>query len=102
MRWPANTPISKKDDFFLNAIGYVNEKDLKVEASLAITFAIAEADYKTAEDTAFSWIYNDYFHNKLGKARIIENFLMEYLKFTNQAINREIQKILQKTGENKP
>jgi hypothetical protein len=73
-------------------------KDMKVEATLAITFAIAEGSYQTAEDIAFSWIDLDHFCNKLGKAHIVEQFLTEYLKFTKQAIDGMMLKMLQKNG----
>jgi|YelNatPaOPRAMG01_1025707.scaffolds.fasta_scaffold35340_3 hypothetical protein len=98
MNWPTNMPFSVKDDFYINRSNYNNMKDMKVEATLAITFAIAEGSYQTAEDIAFSWIDLDHFYNKLGKAHMVEQFLIEYLNFTKQAIDRIILKTLQKMG----
>jgi hypothetical protein len=71
-------------------------KDMKVEATLAITFAIAEGSYQTAEDIAFSWIDLDHFNNKLGKAHIVENFLKEYWKFAHQSMDRMLLKEVKK------
>jgi len=98
MNWPTNMPFSAKDDFYINRSNYNNMKDMKVEATLAITFAIAEGSYQTAEDIAFSWIDLDHFYNKLGKAHMVEQFLTEYLKFAKQAIDGMMQKTLQKNG----
>jgi hypothetical protein len=92
MNWPTNMPFSVKDDFYINRSNYNNMKDMKVEATLAITFAIAEGSYQTAEDIAFSWIDLDHFYNKLGKAHIVENFLKEYWKFAYQSIDRMLLK----------
>lgn len=99
MEWPTNMPFSAKDDFYINRSNYNNMKDMKVEATLAITFAIAEGNYQTAEDIAFSWIDLDHFNNKLGKAHMVEQFIIEYLKFTKQAIDAMILKMLQKNGD---
>jgi tRNA U34 2-thiouridine synthase MnmA/TrmU len=89
-------PFSVKDDFYINRSNYNNMKDMKVEATLAITFAIAEGSYQTAEDIAFSWIDLDHFCNKLGKAHIVENFLKEYWKFAYQSVDRMLLKEVKK------
>lgn len=92
-------PFSRKNDFWIDTSKYVNFKDMKVEASLAITFAIADGDYQKAEDIAFAWIDTDRILNKLGKAHVAEQFLSEYLKFTKQATDRILQKISRKMGD---
>jgi hypothetical protein len=98
MEWPINYPFSIKNDLWINTPKYNDIKDMKVEATLAITFAIAESNYLAAEDTAFAWIDIDYFYNKLGEAHTVEQLLNEYLKFTKQAIDSMILKMLQKNG----
>jgi hypothetical protein len=98
MEWASNLPFSIKNDFWENTSKIWDLKSLKVEATLAITFAIAEGNYQTAEDIAFAWIDTDHFYNKLGKARVVEQFLTGYLEFTKQAIDGMIQKMLQKNG----
>jgi len=98
MEWNAILPFSTKNDFWIDASNYRNMKDMKVEAALAIAFAIAEGNYQTAEDIALAWIDADHFYNKLGKAHIAEQFLIGHLEFTKQAIDGMIQKMLQKNG----
>jgi hypothetical protein len=98
MEWASNLPFSIKNDFWVNTSKYMNMKDMKVEATLAIAFAIAEGNYQTAEDIALAWIDTDHFYNKLGKAHMVEQFLIGYLEFTKQAIDGMIQKMLQKNG----
>jgi hypothetical protein len=52
MDWPKNYPFSIKNDFWIDTSKYVNLKDMKWEATFAITFAIAENDYQTAHKIA--------------------------------------------------
>jgi hypothetical protein len=92
MEWPINHPFSLKNDLWINTSNYNDIKDMKVEATLAITFAIAKGNYLAAEDIAFSWIDLDHFYNKLGKAHIVENFLKEYWKFAYQSMDRMLLK----------
>ena len=92
-------PFLTKNDFWINTSNYRNVKDLKVEATFAIAFAMAEGNYQTAEDISFAWIDMDHFYNKLGKAWAVESFLKEYLKFIKQAIDGTIQKMFQKMGD---
>jgi hypothetical protein len=99
MEWPINHPFSLKNDLWVNTSKYNDIKDMKVEATLAITFAIAEGNYLAAEDIALAWIDTDRFYNKLGKAHMVEQFIIEYLKFTKQAIDGMILKMLQKRGD---
>jgi hypothetical protein len=79
-------PFSVQNDFCIDARKYVNLKDMKWEATFAITFVIAEGDYTGAEEIAFAWISNDYCLNKLGAAPYVEPFLAGWEKFADQAI----------------
>jgi RNAse (barnase) inhibitor barstar len=101
MEWPSNLPFSIKNDFWKNTSKIWDLKSLKVEATLAITFAIAEGNYQTAEDIAFSWIDTDHFYNKLRKGQIAEEYLKDYLKFIIQAIDRQIMHALQQLKNEK-
>jgi len=92
MEWASNLPFSIKNDFWINTSNYRNMKDLKVEATFAVAFAIAEGYHQTAEDIAFGWIDSDHFFNKLGKAHIVESLLTEYRKFADQTIIMKLQK----------
>jgi hypothetical protein len=85
MRWPEGLPFSIKNDHWIDVAKYVNLKDMKWEATFAITFAIAEGDYETAEEIAFVWISNDCCLNKLGASWQIEDYLKGWEKFSQQA-----------------
>jgi hypothetical protein len=82
MDWPKNYPFSIKNDFWIDTSKYVNLKDLKWEATFAITFAIAEGDYQTAEEVAFNWIDLDFIFNKLNVAHNVAEYLKDWIKFT--------------------
>jgi len=82
MDWPKNYPFSIKNDFWIDTSKYVNLKDMKWEATFAITFAIAEGNYIEAEEVAFAWITNDYMLNKLNAAHKIAEYLKDWIKFT--------------------
>jgi hypothetical protein len=82
MDWPKNYPFSIKNDFWIDTSKYVNLKDMKWEATFAITFAIAENDYQTAEEVAFNWIDLDFIFNKLNAAHKIVEYLKDWIKFT--------------------
>jgi hypothetical protein len=86
LEWPEGLPFSIKNDFWIDTSKYVNTKDMKWEATFAITFAIAEGDYTGAEEVAFAWISNDYCLNKLGTALYVEPFLADWEKFVDQAV----------------
>jgi hypothetical protein len=93
MQWPQSLPFSIRNDHWIDTRKYVNLKDMKWEATFAITFAIAEGDYTEAEEVAFAWIDNDYYLNKLGVALYIEPFLEDWHKFVAKAssiINGEV------------
>jgi hypothetical protein len=85
MDWPKNYPFSIKNDFWIDTSKYVNLKDMKWEATFAITFAIAENDYQTAEEVAFNWIDLDFIFNKLNVAYKVAEYLKDWIKFTLMA-----------------
>jgi hypothetical protein len=85
MEWPKGYPFSAKNDYWIDTGKYVNIKDMKWEATFAITFAIAEGDYQTAEEVAFAWITNDYILNKLNAAHKVAEYLKDWIKFTSIA-----------------
>jgi hypothetical protein len=80
LQWPKGLPFSIKNDFWIDTGKYVNLKDMKWEATFAITFAIAEEDYQTAEEIAFAWIDNDYMWNKLNMTCKIASEIVAFLK----------------------
>jgi hypothetical protein len=71
MEWPEGYPFSARNDHWIDTSKYVNLKDMKWEATFAITFAIAKGDYQTAEEVAFNWIDLDFIFNKLNAAHKI-------------------------------
>jgi hypothetical protein len=89
MQWPQSLPFSIKNDFWIDTSKYVNLKDMKWEATFAITFAIAEGDYIEAEEVALAWIDNDYMWNKLNMTREmateITTLLKDWHKFAVQS-----------------
>jgi hypothetical protein len=82
MEWPEGYPFSARNDHWIDTSKYVNLKDMKWEATFAITFAIAEGDYQTAEEVAFNWIDLDFTFNKLNAAHKIVEYLKDWIKFT--------------------
>jgi len=91
MDWLKGLPFSIKNDFWIDTAKYANLKDMKWEATFAITFAIAEGDYQTAEEVAFAWIDNDCIFNKMGASATlqVEPFLKDWRKFVDYAWMRE-------------